>query len=174
MKVWQQKQEEDIRHLPVKYGVTLSSGLVSTNIRGNDLTGCSKHFSDWTKTSENRTEICLRGGMCLRQESNGSEQRLNFWFKENGTSTQKVKPTTVWWLTWMTSSPAWIFLQRSAGDYRDGEERNGKKADARELIRVYRSLRTVCLTKCTSIPDNITEEMLTQPSLWNDMLLIEL
>ena len=28
-------------------------------------------------------------------------------------------PTTVWWLTWMTSSPAWIFLQRSAGDYRD-------------------------------------------------------
>lgn len=24
--------------------------------------------------------------------------------------------TTVWWLTWMTSSPAWIFLHWSAGD----------------------------------------------------------
>lgn len=25
--------------------------------------------------------------------------------------------TTVWWLTWITSSPAWIFLHWSAGDY---------------------------------------------------------
>lgn len=29
--------------------------------------------------------------------------------------------TTVWWLTWMTSSPAWIFLQRSASDWRRTE-----------------------------------------------------
>lgn len=27
--------------------------------------------------------------------------------------------TTVCWLTWMTSSPAWIFLVRSAGDWRE-------------------------------------------------------
>lgn len=30
--------------------------------------------------------------------------------------------TTVWWLTWMTSSPAWIFLQRSARDWWRGRE----------------------------------------------------
>lgn len=28
------------------------------------------------------------------------------------------KLTTVWWLTWITSSPAWIFLHWSAGDCR--------------------------------------------------------
>lgn len=40
------------------------------------------------------------------------------------TANMKNKPeskncglTTVWWLTWMTSSPAWIFLQRSARDW---------------------------------------------------------
>lgn len=30
--------------------------------------------------------------------------------------------TTVWWLTWITSSPAWIFLQRSARDWWRGRE----------------------------------------------------
>lgn len=33
-------------------------------------------------------------------------------------SAVSVVLTTVCWLTWMTSSPAWIFLVRSAGDWR--------------------------------------------------------
>lgn len=47
--------------------------------------------------------------------------------------TSDRKPTTVWWLTWMTSSPAWIFLHRSAGDYKDSR-RKRKEADNCPLI----------------------------------------
>lgn len=51
---------------------------------------------------------------------------------------QNMKPTTVWWLTWMTSSPAWIFLQRSAGDFRHRTDRQKRKRC--ELIWSYGSL----------------------------------
>jgi len=46
------------------------------------------------------------------------------------------EPTTVWWLTCMTSSPAWIFLQRSAGDCkRRKRNRRPRIIDPSSLIR---------------------------------------
>lgn len=41
--------------------------------------------------------------------------------------------TTVCWLTWMTSSPAWIFLVRSAGDWR--ETTNKETGDTRSKFK---------------------------------------
>lgn len=42
--------------------------------------------------------------------------------KKKSLKAKKHGLTTVWWLTWMTSSPAWIFLQRSARDWRADRE----------------------------------------------------
>lgn len=45
-------------------------------------------------------------------------------------SIRAFKLTTVWWLTWITSSPAWIFLHWSAGDCRGRIRRQKMKMGA--------------------------------------------
>lgn len=40
--------------------------------------------------------------------------------------------TTVCWLTWITSSPAWIFLVKSAGDWRKIIHRKGQRSETRD------------------------------------------
>ena len=57
----------------------------------------------------------------------------------------KKVPTTVCWLTWITSSPAWIFLVRSAGDYRTNKVKRSEPDEPLSLaantqITIYKTV----------------------------------
>lgn len=83
-----------------------------------------------------------------------------------------MKPTTVWWLTWMTSSPAWIFLQRSAGDFRQTTGRQKRKRC--ELTWNYGSLgvsgQQVVRQASIQRPWNDEEEIMLYHQIWRSEL----
>lgn len=56
-------------------------------------------------------------------------------FKDIPAVAVSVALTTVCWLTWMTSSPAWIFLLRSAGDWRKKKKPNKETGDTRSKFK---------------------------------------